>query len=89
MNECLNTGDFQILDAYLKFGVAHNGLVIIEGVTEKWGIRDLERFCNNERRVSFGQGFLFGKAKPIEEIALEIPEEARRLLEAVWKAQTI
>lgn len=83
VNRSLEKNDLQILDGYQEFAKDHNGLMVLEGVSDEWGIRDLRKFY--DRKVSFGQGFLFGKAKPIEEIDIEIPRKARELLETVWQ----
>ena len=83
VNDCLRWGKYETLRGYLMEAADVGGRVVIEGVEEDWGVRDLAQFF--ELGVPYAQGFMFGKAKPPQAVQTEIPDDARRLLEQLWE----
>jgi len=79
---CRKNNMFGTFEGYVRDASKVNGLIIAEGVEDYWSAEDLLEFCR--RQTSFGQGFLFGKAKPVEKIDVEIPKKAKKVLEKMW-----
>jgi len=83
VNDCLRLGKWEVLKGYLREAADIAGRVIIEGVEEDWGVRDLGSFY--ERGVAYAQGFKFGRPLPADQVCASGDGEPRAFLEQVWK----
>lgn len=80
---CLKKDRFGTFEGYVRDTNDLTGLVVVEGIEDYWDARDLVEFYS--RQAALGQGYLFGKAKPVEEIDIEIPERAKAVLKKMWQ----